>query len=157
MATKKKTKTDAVKDLAKELLSLMGTSVGVEVSEDVENDAIVVDIDAKEETGLLIGRRGETLMSLQTVLGIMARQELGEGTRVVVNIGDWREKEEERLRALALSAAERAKETGEAQPLYNLLPAQRRVVHMALSEDATVETESLGEGAERYLVVKPKA
>lgn len=157
MAAKKKSKTETVKDLAEKLLSLMATEAGVKVAEDKENGVVVVDIDAKEETGLLIGRRGETLMSIQMILGLMVRQKLGEAERVVVNVGDWREKEEERLRELAASAAQRAKETGEPQPLYNLLPAQRRVVHIALAEDADVETESVGEGEERYLVVKPKA
>lgn len=156
MAAKKKSTQDVVKALAEKLLSLMGTNVKVDVSEDQENEVLIVNIDAKEETGLLIGRRGETLLSLQTILGIMVRQTLGEGSRVVVNVGDWREKEEERLKELATSAALRAKETGEPQPLYNLLPAQRRIVHLALSEDSEVETESLGEGIDRYLVVKPK-
>lgn len=157
MAAKKKNTQEVIKTLAEKLLTLMGTNSKVEVSEDQENEVFIVNIDAKEETGLLIGRRGETLLSLQTVLGIMVRQTLGEGSRVVVNVGDWREKEEERLRELAISAAQRAKETGEPQPLYNLLPSQRRVVHLTLSEDSEVETESLGEGVDRYLVVKPKA
>ena len=134
----------------------MGTTAKIDVSEDPENEAIVVNLDADEETGLLIGRRGETLSSIQLILGIMARNATGEWERVIVNVGDWREKEEERLKALAFAAAQRAKETGADQPLYNLSPAQRRIVHLVLSEEDGIETESLGEGAERYLVVKAK-
>ena len=115
----------------------------------------MVDIDAKEETGLLIGRRGETLNSIQTILGIMARQKTGEWARIIVNVGDWREKQESHLKELADQAALRAKETGQPQPIYNLSASQRRVIHLALAEDPEVETISEGEGEERYLIVKP--
>jgi spoIIIJ-associated protein len=142
--------------LTDELLALMSTTAKAAVSYDQENDAFIVTITSTEETGLLIGRKGETLSSIQTILGVLLKQKTGDWKRVVVNVGDYREKEEDYLRNLGLSAAARAKETGEPQSLYNLNPAQRRIVHMALSEDSSVETESLGEGNERYLVVKAK-
>ena len=75
---------------------------------------------------------------------------------MVGNVGDWREKQEEHLRILAKEAAERAKETGNPQPIYNLTPSQRRIVHMELTNDKEVVTESTGEGDERYLVISPK-
>jgi spoIIIJ-associated protein len=84
------------------------------------------------------------------------RQENGEWKRISVNVGDWREKQEEYLSEMAKVTAERAKQTGEPQNLYNLSPSQRRIIHIALSEDKEIETESVGEGEERYLVVKPK-
>lgn len=156
MATKKTDKKEIIEKLANDLLLLMGVKVKAQVAEDKANEAFVVTVEAGDETGLLIGRRGETLLSIQSLLGVIVRQHLGEWVRIVVDVGDWREKEEERLKSLALSAGERAKETGQPQPLYNLTPAQRRIVHLILSEDETLETESLGEDAERYLVVKPK-
>jgi spoIIIJ-associated protein len=150
---------DNVKELqglAEELLTLMSTSSKCEVSYDKENEAYVVNIEAGDETGLLIGKKGETLSSIQTVLGLLLKQKTGEWNRVVVNVGDYREKEEDYLKNLATATADRAKETGEPQSLYNLKPWQRRVVHMALGEDSEITTESMGEGEERYLVVKPK-
>jgi spoIIIJ-associated protein len=146
-----------VKDLQKiceELLALMGTKATVKVSFDKANECYLVNVESKEETGLLIGKKGETLLSLQTILGILLKQKTGEWERVTVNVGDYLEKEEEYLKNLALSAASRAKETGEPQSLYNLKPNQRRIIHMALAEDKGVVTESVGEGEERYLVVK---
>jgi spoIIIJ-associated protein len=83
------------------------------------------------------------------------KQQTGEWVRIVVDIGDWRQKHESHLASLAQAAAERAKATGEPQPLYNLTPSQRRVVHLALVGRDDVATESQGEGASRYLVVKP--
>ncbi len=151
-----KDETLLVKEMADKLLSLMGVEAGASVSFDKENDAIKVDIVSENETGLLIGRRGETLNSIQTVLGMMYRQETGEWKRIIVNIGDWREKQEDYLKSLATDAAERAKTTGEPQALYNLTPSQRRIIHLGLSEDTEVTTESVGEEPERYLVVKPK-
>jgi len=151
-----KKKTEELQKLVDELLSLMGTGAKAGVSYDKESDAFIIDIDAGDETGLLIGKKGETLTSLQTVLGIMFKQKTGEWNRVVVNVGDYREKEEQYLKDLAASTADRVKETGEPQSLYNLKPWQRRVVHLALSEESGIVTESEGEGEDRYLVVKPK-
>lgn len=142
--------------LVDELFSLMGVKAKAEVSFDKENDAYVVGVEGGEETGLLIGRKGETLSSIQMILGIMFKQKTGEWARVLVNVGDYREKEEDYLKNLAESAAARAKETGEPQSLYNLKPGQRRIIHLFLSENKEVETESQGEGSERYLLIKPK-
>lgn len=149
-----KEKTEILKNLVEELLSLMSTQAKAEVDYDKENEAYVVDIDAGDETGLLIGKKGETLGSLQAILGVMFKQKTGEWNRVVVNVGDYREKEEDYLKSLASGAAARAKETGEPQSLYNLKPWQRRIIHLALSNEKGIETESLGEGEERYLVIK---
>ncbi len=147
---------DTLSKLTQELLELMATGSKAVVSFDKDNDAYIVTIEAGNETGLLIGKRGETLASIQTLLGVLLKQKTGEWYRVVVNVGDYREKEEDYLRNLGISAANRAKETGEAQSLYNLNPAQRRIIHMVLAEDPSVTTESLGEGNERYLIVKVK-
>lgn len=137
-----------------ELLKLMAVSVGGSVSYDKENEAFVVDIEDGPETGLLIGKKGETLSAIQSFLSLSFKQKTGDWKRIVVNVGDYREKEEEYLKNLAASTADRAKETGEPQNLYNLKPWQRRIIHLYLSEDKTVQTESMGEGNERYLVVR---
>ena len=151
-----KKNTEDLKKLAADLLRLMSVEAGLEVSFDKDQDAFLVNIDAGEATGLLIGRKGETLASLQTILGVMLKQNVGEWKRVIINVGDYREKEEDYLKNLAVSAAGRAKETGEPQSLYNLKAWQRRVIHMFLSDDPGIMTESVGEGEERYLVIKPR-
>jgi spoIIIJ-associated protein len=145
-----------LKELTDQLLSLMSTKATAEVSIDKENDCYVVNIQAGDETGLLIGKKGETLTSIQTILGILLKQKTGEWSHITVNVGDYLQKEEEYLKNLAEGAAARAKETGEPQSLYNLKPAQRRIIHMELAKDSSVSTESVGEGEERYLVVKAK-
>lgn len=151
-----KDKVSLVQKMADKLLELMGAKAKVVVSEDKENEAIRVDIETETETGLLIGRHGETLDALQAILGMMVFQETKEWARIIVNVGDWREKQEDQLKSLALQAAERARETGEPQTLFNLNASQRRIVHMVLTEEKDIETESSGEGKERYLVINQK-
>ncbi len=148
---------ESLQKIADKLLSLMSTKATAKVSYDKTNEAYVVDVEAGDETGLLIGKKGETLSSIQTMLGILLKQKTDEWNRVIVNVGDYREKEEDYLRNLATTTAERAKETYEPQSLYNLTPGQRRIVHMTLSEDDAIETESVGEGNERYLIIKAKS
>lgn len=148
--------TSLTEKMANKLLSLMETKAQAKVSEDKKNEAVRVDIETEEETGLLIGRHGETIEAIQSLLGMMLKKKTGDWVRVIVDVGGWREKQEDKLRDLANQTAERAKETGEGQPLYNLSPAQRRIIHLTLADDPDIETESAGEGEERYLIIRPK-
>jgi spoIIIJ-associated protein len=145
---------DILQEHCEKLLDLMGVKAKTKVTEDVENDSFLVNIDSDEEKGLLIGKRGETINSLQYVLELMLRQALGEWKRVVVNIGNWREKQDEYLGNLAKQAVERVKETNSPQRLYNLSPSQRRSIHLVIQKTEGVVSESEGEGKERCLVVK---
>jgi spoIIIJ-associated protein len=149
-----KEKIETLEELVGKLLSLMTSTAKATVEYDKVGEVYVVKIDAGEETGLLIGKKGETLSSIQTILGILFKQKTGEWGKIVLDIGDYREKEEDYLKNLAASTAQRAKETGNPQNLYNLKAWQRRVVHMTLSEDKDIITESEGEGEDRYLIVK---
>ena len=144
-----------IQKLTEELLSLAGVSAQVEVI-DLGESTYQINLSTEDETGLLIGFRGENINAIQTVLGIMLKGQTGEWHRLVVNVGDYREKQEEKLKELADQSADRAIETKEPQPIYNLSAAQRRVVHMHLSQRTDVATESEGVEPERYLVVKSK-
>ncbi len=145
-----------VENSIEKLFSLMGVKAKTSVSFDDTNEVFVVDIEAGDSTGLLIGKRGETLLSIQNILSVIYKEETGEWGKIIVNVGDYRQKEEEYLKNLATSAAQRAIETGNPQSLYNLKPWQRRVIHLSLSEDTSVETVSEGEGEDRHLVISLK-
>lgn len=157
MAVSKDFSPDDVKTLVLELLGKVGVEAQVEVQEEGTgvDRSFGVSIEAPEEAGLLIGAHGTTLAAIQSFIAMAIKQKTGEWVRVVVDVGDWRTKHEEHLAVLAHQTAERAKATGQEQMLYNLTPSQRRVVHLVLSEENGVVTESVGEGAARYLVVKP--
>ncbi len=148
--------TETIEKLTKELFSLAGVDVKIDVSEN-EEGVYEVNLETPEETGLLIGFRGENINAIQTVLGIMVKGVTGEWVRIVVNVGDYRQKQEQKLFVLADQSADRAIETKEPQPIYNLTAGQRRIIHMYLSKRTDVLTESQGEEPERFLVVKPSA
>ena len=146
---------DNIQSTAQILLDLMGIKGEISVSEDKENEAVVVTVDT-QEAGILIGRHGETISAFQLILNQIVNRGQENWQRVLVDCGDYRSRQEESLRSLALNTAEQVKETGEAKALYDLTPAQRRIVHMVLSEDSAIITESEGEGRERHLVVRLK-
>jgi spoIIIJ-associated protein len=152
---KEKNEAIIVKEALTKIFEMCGVASNFEVKEDKVNENLEVNIDSGEEAGLLIGKRGDTVFSIQQILALIVKQQTNEWKRIIVNVGDWREKQEEYLKSLALQAVERVKETGEAEKLYNLNASQRRVVHMVLSEEKDIVTESEGEGVERCLVVKP--
>jgi len=147
---------DTLKEVTEKLFSLMEVDAKVSVDFDETDKVFIVEIDGGDATGLLIGKRGETLLSIQNILSILLKQQTGEWEKVVVNVGDYRQKEEEYLKNLAETTAQRAVETGNPQNLYNLKAWQRRVIHMSLVDNKEVETTSEGEGEERYLIVSPK-
>jgi spoIIIJ-associated protein len=108
------------------------------------------------ETGLLIGYHGQTLESFQILLTLIISKQLGDWTRVYVNVGDYREKREEALMHMAQRAAERALAIRRPVELSNLSASERRIIHLTLSGDERVVTESIGEGLDRRLLVKAK-
>lgn len=141
-------------DFVTQLLAHMGvedTQIEIVDQEDAQSINLGVQ---DQDSGLLIGRHAETIDSLQRVVRLVCQKD---GDKPIhININDFRERREERVRELARHAAERALETGYPQMLR--LPAnERRIVHMELVSMPEVETISEGEGAQRVLYVKPKA
>jgi len=143
-----------VQQTVEEFLSTVGIEGVVSVDID-ESEAFRVHIQT-EETGLLIGFHGRTLESIQIILGMIISKKLGKWERVYVNVGDYREKREESLMYMAQRAADRALSTGRPVEIPNLTASERRVIHLTLSGDERVITESFGEGRDRHLVVSPK-
>ena len=79
---------------------------------------------------------------------------MGEAANILVNVGDWKSKREETLRNIAQTAVGKARNTGVAQHIYDLTPAERRFVHILLTDESEIVAESEGEGRERHLVIK---
>jgi spoIIIJ-associated protein len=152
-----------IQSLLNELFKLIGIDVEVNVtkeknpSTDAQDETVYkVELDPGSSSGLLIGSHGMTLSSIQSFVTIALKQQTGDWVKVSLDISGWNEKQNARLAELAQQTAERAKQTGEEQKLYNLNPQARRIVHMTLAEDKGIETASEGEGADRYLIVRPK-
>lgn len=146
---------ETIKKTAEELLGKLKVKAKAKVSEDKENELALVQIET-DNPALLIGYHGETIAALQLILGLLVHKKMDKWVRVSVNVGDYRERRRESLEAMAQSAIQRVKFSGEPYALPPLPPAERRIIHMLLSEEPEVTTESEGEGRDRRVVVKPK-
>ncbi len=114
----------------------------------------IIDIQG-EDAGLIIGRRGETLRSLQFLVNLMLSHQEDEYSHVVVDVEQYRERRQSHLRTLALRMSERAISSGRPVTLEPMPPADRRIIHMALEDDKGVTTESSGDGSQRQITITP--
>jgi spoIIIJ-associated protein len=111
--------------------------------------------DASNELGLLIGRRGETLSSLQYLLNVMVSTRYGGDTVFGLDVEQYRKRREETLVEMARRIAAEVRETGDVITLEPMPPAERRIIHITLESEAGVRTESVGHGNDRQVEVLP--
>ena len=109
-----------------------------------------------ENLGLLIGRRGETLASLQLLVNLIVSHRTKHRMRIIVDAENYRERREENLRSLALRVAQQVRNYRRSIALEAMPPHERRIVHIALSDSKDISTESIGEGEERRVVISLK-
>lgn len=109
----------------------------------------------EEAMSLLIGRRGETLRSLQFMVNLLVSRRVQKWPQVVVDVGNYRQRRQESLEGLARRMAERVRQSGRPLMLEPMGAYERRIVHLALRSDPTVYTESSGEGENRKVVIYP--
>ena len=118
------------------------------------DDPTVIDIQG-EDAGLIIGRRGETLRALQYVANIVLGRQDDSAGPVVVDVEQYRERRQAQVQTLANRMAERAIASGQPVELDAMSAADRRAVHVALTDDIGVTTESSGEGSQRRVTITP--
>lgn len=109
-----------------------------------------------KDMGLLIGRKGETLNSLQFMVGLIVNRKRQERIRVVLDVEDYRRKKEESLEALALRLSERVKKTRKNVVMRPMNSQERRIVHTTLQGDPQVTTYSMGDEPNRKVVISLK-
>lgn len=143
-----------IRKTAEELLGQLGVGAAVAVAENPEGGCRV-DLSG-QDLGILIGFHGETLSSLQLILNLMVHQRLGEWRRILVDVEGYRREREAKLTDLAKRSADRVRFLRSPVTLSPMPPFERRLVHLALQEDESVVTESVGERWERRVVVKPR-
>ena len=120
---------------------------------DPESGGPIIDL-AGEDSGLLIGRRGQTLQALQFLVNLIVRKQF-EGVRVVLDVENYRQRRELQLREMATTIAKRVAETSRSITLEPMPPADRRIIHTSLTDHPGVSTESTGEGEGRKVTIKP--
>lgn len=144
-----------VKKVVKEFLELVGITpkkISVGEGEDMIIDVAV----SEEESGLLIGYHGETLGALQYLVGQALNRGKETWQRVMININGYRDQREVQLKQMAQNAADRAVSSGDEIEMPYLTPAERRIIHLELSERTDVTSFSEGEARNRRLIVAPK-
>jgi spoIIIJ-associated protein len=110
-----------------------------------------------EDLGYMIGNHGRHLDSIQYVLQLMMGRMLDQDPnyRVFVDVGGYREEKNSKLEELALQKADDVRILGEEIELEPMKPSDRRVIHMALSKFEDISTDSVGEGRDRKVVIRP--
>ncbi|MBN2258199.1 MAG: KH domain-containing protein, partial [Anaerolineaceae bacterium] len=116
---------------------------------------VVVDIRGND-LSILIGRKSETLNALQYITNLIIGRHLEKWVPLQIDVEGYRARRELALRNLAERMAEQARATGKRQVLEPMSPSERRLIHLALREDETVVTESIGEGPSRKVTIRPR-
>ncbi len=149
--------TELLKNLIAEFLKKMGFdefTLGVRIDSTSDGENLVFNVGTRE-ADILIGQQGANLRALQHLLRAMARRKTEERLRFSVDINDYCKEKNESLTELAKNAARQAAREKRAIVLRPMSAYERRIVHLTLAENNDVKTESLGEGEERKVVIKP--
>jgi spoIIIJ-associated protein len=139
-----------------EILRLMGINAVIEMKAGDSADEVVLDV-RTDSNALLIGRKGQTLESLEyLVMRIAGERPVGEGPHIIVDVENYRERRRKTLQDMALRLGEKAKRQRKTVTVDALSAADRRIVHAALQDDPWVTTKSLGQGSYRRLLIIPE-
>ncbi len=127
-----------------------------ELSAEIRDGRIMIAVKGIEDCGLLIGREGLTLAAIQYFASRIASRRLEASVRVQLEVGDYRQRQDEKLRELALMLAQKVLDTGRSFSTRPLSSYHRRIVHMCLRDVEGVQTRSTGDGAMKRVVVMRK-
>ena len=143
-------------EIAKELIAGLLERMGVKA--EVEGFLIEEDLHLEikgDQEGILIGRHGRTLESFQILINRMVNKRLGTPVRVVLDINGYRKRKAESLKKMAVRIGEKAKSKGHSLTIGPFSAHDRRLIHIALKEDPSLRTESLGEGKLKKITIIP--
>lgn len=145
-----------IKKTIEQLLETMGfpSEVSVHRAPDDE-ESIVCDVTTVADSNFLIGQHGINLQAIQHLARLMVRKATEEKVRFVLDVNSYRQQKNQSVVELAHQIAEQAVHEKRAIIMKPMSTYERRIVHMELSKDENVVTESIGEGESRKIVVKP--
>lgn len=154
-ARKKNDTNDNIRDFLESVFKAMGLTVTIQIEK--EEDSNVVNVNLKgDDMGVLIGKRGQTLDSLQYLVSLVVNKESEEYIHVKVDTENYRQRRKETLENLAKNIAYKVKRTKRSVSLEPMNPYERRIIHSALQNDKYVTTHSEGEEPFRRVVVTLK-
>lgn len=145
---------ESVEDKAKEFLTSMLNKMGISCKLNIKlkNNSLFIDMSGKE-MALLIGRRGQTLDSLQYLVSLVINKDRDEYLRVILDTENYRQKRKDTLEKLAFKLANRAKKIKKDITLEPMNPYERRIIHSALQNNKFVSTRSEGDEPYRKVVI----
>lgn len=146
---------DTAREFLAEVFEAMKMIVTVNINYDKEQGAMDIDLSG-DEMGVLIGKRGQTLDSLQYLVSLVVNKEAESYVRVKVDTENYRKRRKDTLENLAKNIAYKVKRTKRAVSLEPMNPYERRIIHSALQNDKYVTTHSEGEEPFRHVVVTLK-
>jgi spoIIIJ-associated protein len=155
VAVVESSKEEKAKNFLKEVFAAMNMAVNVEASYDEAEKTMSVDLSG-EDMGVLIGKRGQTLDSLQYLVSLVINKGNDDYIRVKVDTEDYRERRKTTLENLAKNIAFKVKRTKHSVSLEPMNPYERRIIHSALQNDKYVTTHSEGEEPYRHVIVSMK-
>ncbi len=142
-----------IKQTTEKLLKLLQVEGSFDIIENEEGAEIIL---TTKDTGIVIGYHGETLEALSLILSLCISKKIGRFIRISMEVGDYKKDRTEFLKSLALETKDRVLRENREIMLPSLKSWERRIVHLFLQEDEEVLSESIGEGRERTLVIKPR-
>jgi spoIIIJ-associated protein len=147
------TLTKQISDFVQSVVSAMGIDMTVKIEESPEATRINLE---GEDGGVLIRRGGEGLQALQHVVATAFRRQLGDDNRVVVDCNGFRRDKDAEIKQMARFMAEKARTSGMPQEMGPLNPYERRIVHIAIAEDPTVSSESIGDAFMKTVIISAR-
>lgn len=145
-----KSKVDAAVEYVTEILEVMGVHANITVKQEGSNAELLLE---GEGLGVIIGRRGETLDALQYLSGLVANRLEGDYVKITLDSGNYREKREKTIEALAIKIAKNAVKTGRSSTLEPMNSYERRIIHAAVSQIEGATSASIGEEPNRRVVI----
>ena len=142
-----------IKGEVEEFLKQLKIEGDFELADNKEEIEIILNT---KDSGIVIGYHGDTLESMQLVLALILAKKTGEFKRVSIEVGDYKKNRAEWLQNLAKQTKERVLNENQPVELYDLKSWERRIIHLLFQDDKEVASESIGEGRDRVLVVKPR-
>jgi spoIIIJ-associated protein len=138
-----------ITDFVQNVVTAMGLTLTTSVEESPEGTRINL---VGEDGGVLIRRGGEALQALQHVVATAFRKQLGDDNRIVIDCNSFRRDKDAELRQMAKYMAEKAR-SGTPQEMGPLNPYERRIVHLAISEEPGVSSESIGDAFMKTVII----
>jgi spoIIIJ-associated protein len=142
---------------AKEVLEQLLRLVKVDARVQITSTEVPVQLNIEgDDLGILIGRRGQTLSSLQYVVRLVLAEKLKAWLPINIDVAGYKKHRQDALEKLALRLADKVRTTRRPTTLEPMPPDERRIIHLVLADNAFVTTQSTGDGEERKVVISPK-